>query len=207
MPPLVRIWSDYVCPFCYVAMERAAWLEREYMAGIEWLPFDLHPEYPSEGIDIDVLSQRYGHDVNESQARMFAAAGLPNTRREFVPNSRGALNLAELARERGVHEELHPRLMNAYWAEGRDIGDTDVLLAEAEAVGLDAGEARDAIETHRYQGLIHASTQAVYEMGASGVPAFVVDDRMLIPGAQPHELFTKALGKLGYGGEVVDNVP
>src|SRR4051794_32936435 len=165
-------------------MERATWLERRYGAEIEWLPFDLHPEYPREGIPIDDLSRRYGHDVRESQARMFEEAGLPNAERDFVPNSHPALNVAELARERGVYEELHPRLMTAYWGEGRDIGDADVLVAEATAAGLDPDEVRDVIASGKYEDRIRASTQAVFEMGAGGVPAFVVDDKLLIPGAQ-----------------------
>src|SRR3954470_3231927 len=121
-------------------MERAAWLERRYGAEIEWLPFDLYPEYPREGIPIDDLSRRYGHDVRDSQARMFEEAGLPNAERDFVPNSHPALNAAELARERGVHEPVHERLMSAYWAEAKDIGDTDVLVAETEQFGLDPDE-------------------------------------------------------------------
>src|SRR3954463_12438236 len=182
-------------------MERAAWLERRFGARIEWLPFDLHPEYPPEGIPIDDLSRRYGHDVRESQARMFAAAGLPNAERDFVPNSHPALNVAELARERGVHEQLHERLMTAYWGEGRDIGDVEVLVREAVAAGLEADEVRDVVATGKFEDRIRESTQAVLEMGAGGVPAFAVDDRVLIPGAQPHELFERVMAKLGYGGE------
>jgi len=168
---------------------------------MEWLPFDLHPEYPREGIAIDDLSRRYGHDVRASQARMFDEAGLPHAPRDFVPNSHPALNTAELARERGVHEALHARLMAAYWAEARDIGDPDVLVAEGAAVGLDPDEIRDVIATGRHEDRIAASTAAVLEMGAGGVPAWVVDDRLLIPGAQPHELFERVLVKLGHGGE------
>jgi predicted DsbA family dithiol-disulfide isomerase len=156
---------------------------------------------------MDDLSRKYGHDVRVSQGQMFDAAGLPNTTRDFVPNSRKALNLAELARDRGRLEQLHPRLMSAYWAEGRDIGDEEVLLDEAALVGLDVDEARDAIATLRYQERIEQSTASVLEMGAGGVPAWVVDDRLLIPGAQPHELFERVMHKLGYEGEPGDNVP
>jgi predicted DsbA family dithiol-disulfide isomerase len=163
------------------------------------LPFDLHPEYPPDGLSYEELAANYGRDLLPGQARMFEEAGLPNAPgRTRIPNSRAALNVAELARERGVHSELHERLMSAHWAEGRDISDPDVLAAEGEAVGLDPDEARDVARTHRYQDRIEASTAAVFEMGAGGVPAFVVDDRVLIPGAQPHEFFTMVMEKLGY---------
>ena len=196
MAPLVRIWSDYTCPFCYVGIERAAWLEERYGAEIEWLPFDLHPEYPPDGIAMEQLEARFGRELRSGQRAMFAAAGLPYAERTRIPSSRAALNVAELARERGVHPQLHHRLMTGFWAEDRDIGSVDVLVEEATAFGLDADEVRDVATTHPYRDRIQASTQAVYEMGASGVPAFVIDDRMLIPGAQPHALFEKAMARL-----------
>jgi predicted DsbA family dithiol-disulfide isomerase len=97
--------------------------------------------------------------------------------------------------------------MSAYWAENRDIGDTEVLVAEASPLGLDPDEVRDVAQTSRYRDRIAESTTAVLEMGAGGVPAWVVDDRVLIPGAQPHELFERVLEKLGHGGETPDSVP
>ena len=137
--------------------------------------------------------------MRAGQARMFDEAGLPHAPRTRIPNSRAALNVAELGRERGVHPQLHARLMAGYWAEDRDISDPDVLAQEGSAVGLEPDEVRDVATTHPFQDRIDASTAAVMEMGAGGVPAFVVDDRVLIPGAQPHELFERVLEKLGSG--------
>jgi predicted DsbA family dithiol-disulfide isomerase len=145
---------------------------------------------------VDELSERYGFDLRAHHVRLFGEAGLPFTPHERIPNSRAALHVAELARERGVHDGLHARLMTAYWAEDRDISDPDVLAEEAAAFGLDADDVRRAATTHPYEDRIQASTVAVYEMGGGGVPAFVVDDKLLIPGAQPHELFEKVMLKL-----------
>ena len=196
MPPLIRVWSDYVCPFCYVATERVAWMESSYGASVEWLPFDLHPEYPPEGIAIEELEARYGRDLRSGQAQMFDEAGLPHTTRTRLPNTRAALNVGELAREHGVHTSLHQRLMTAFWAEDRDISSPSVLAEEAEVFGLDRDVVAEVATTFPYQDRIQASTVAVHEMGGSGVPAFVIDDRVLIPGAQPHELFEQVMVKL-----------
>lgn len=199
MPPIVRIWSDFICPFCYVATERAAWLEERFGAEIEWLPFDLHPEYPPEGVPIEEIERRYGgRDLRAGQREMFDAAGLAHTERTKMPNSRAALNVAELARARGVHNEFHTRLMVAFWAEDRDISDPDVLAEEGERVGLDPAEVREVAATLRYQDRVAASTQAMYEVGGSGVPAFAIDDRVVIPGAQPHDLFERVMDRLGF---------
>jgi predicted DsbA family dithiol-disulfide isomerase len=107
--------------------------------------------------------------------------------------------VAELARERGVHEPFHSRLMTAYWGENRDIGEPSVLADEGEQFGLERGEVIDAATRHPYQDRIQASTTAVFEMGANGVPAFAIDDKLLIPGAQPHSLFEKVMEKLAPG--------
>jgi predicted DsbA family dithiol-disulfide isomerase len=88
--------------------------------------------------------------------------------------------------------------MTAFWAEDRDISDPIVLAEEGERFGLDSAAVVDAATTKPYEGLIQASTQGVIDMGAGGVPAFVVDDKVLIPGAQPHELFEKVMDKFGH---------
>jgi predicted DsbA family dithiol-disulfide isomerase len=131
---------------------------------------------------------------------MFEQAGLPHAEPlEKVPNSRGALMLAELARERGVFDELHPRLFDAYWARGRDIGDERVLVDEGTAVGLDEAEIIDALHDERYLERVQEQTRAAIEVGVNGVPAWVIDQRLLVPGAQPHEVFERALEQLGHG--------
>ena len=132
---------------------------------------------------------------------MFAAAGLPyaDERIERVPSSRKALLLAELARERALYEPLHARLFAAYWAEARDLGRDDVLLAEARAVGLDEVESRAAIaDVDGRLSRIREETQAAVSLGAGGVPAWLVDDRLLVPGAQPHDLFERVMERLGH---------
>jgi predicted DsbA family dithiol-disulfide isomerase len=138
---------------------------------------------------------------------MFDEAGLPHARRTRIPNSRAALNVAELARERGVHPQLHRRLMTAFWGKDRDISDPEVLAEEGAALGLDPDEVREVASTFPFQDRIQASTAAVMEMGAGGVPAFVVDDRVLIPGAQPHELFERVMDKLGHESAGTTDAP
>jgi predicted DsbA family dithiol-disulfide isomerase len=130
---------------------------------------------------------------------MFEAAGLPHAEPlEKVSNSRKALMLAEFGRERGVFDELHPRLFDAYWGRGRDIGDEQVLIEEGTAVGLDAAEIVDVLHDQRYLDGIEEQTRGAIGLGVSGVPAWVIDQRLLVPGAQPHEVFTRALEQAGH---------
>jgi len=135
----------------------------------------------------------------ERLAQMFESNGLPFTGGlDKVPNSRRALLLGEFARERGVFDALHSRLFDAYWARARDIGDERVLAEEGAAVGLEEGEIVEAIHDGRYGERVAEQTRAAIELGAGGVPAWVIDERLLVPGAQPHDLFSRALEQLGH---------
>jgi predicted DsbA family dithiol-disulfide isomerase len=164
-----------------------------------WRPFDLHPEYPPEGIPRAVLERRYGEGFGDRLLAMFDEAGLPHAESlEKVPNSRKALMVAELARERGVFPPLHPRLFDAYWAQGRDIGNAQVLVEEGSAVGLDERDIVEVVSDGRYLERIEAYTQAALQLGARGVPAWLIDERVLVPGAQPHDVFARVLERLGH---------
>jgi predicted DsbA family dithiol-disulfide isomerase len=137
--------------------------------------------------------------LNERHQAMFEPLGLPYAGTiERVPNSRRAQMMAELARERGVIDALHPRLFEAYWGRGRDIGDQRVLVEEGRAVGLEEAEIIDALENQDYLTRIQAETRSALEIGATGVPAWLIDARFLVPGAQPHELFEGVMERIGH---------
>jgi predicted DsbA family dithiol-disulfide isomerase len=128
---------------------------------------------------------------------MFDEAGLPYSREiTRVSNSRRAQQLIELARDAGLHEALHLRIMDAYWHRARDIGDPEVLREEAAAAGLDAAEVEDVLAGDRYLDRLEAQTRALHDVGGGGVPAWVIDDRVLVPGAQPHDVFERVIERL-----------
>ena len=159
----------------------------------------LHPEYPPEGIPRADLERRFGPGVVERQRAMFAQAGLPFASTiDKIPNSRRALMLGELARDRGAFDQLHPRLYDAYWGRGRDIGDERVLIEEGAAVGLGEADVLEAFGNERYGEEIESQTRTAIELGAGGVPAWLIDERVLVPGAQPHEVFEQVLERLGH---------
>ncbi len=162
-----------------------------------WLPFDLHPEYPPEGIPRAQLVARYGETFHARVKEMFSAAGLGyNPPPEVVPNTMHALRVTELARERGLHEAVHDRLMLAYWEEARNIGDPDELRALAAEAGLDEDEVKGVIESDAYRDRVLASTAKAQSIGVTGVPAFLLDRRLAVLGAQPREVFEQAFAQL-----------
>jgi len=172
---------------------------REFDADLVWLPFDLHPEYPPEGVPLVELHRRYGIGVGDDDPNRprFAAYGLDYNRPEVVPNTRRALRLAELAREHGLHEPFHYRLMDAYWSEATDIGDADELRRLAAEVGLPHSEVERAIEDPAaYLDRVEASTHQAYSIGINAVPAFLLDRRLIVLGANPIETFRRAFAEL-----------
>ncbi len=146
-----------------------------------------------------MIEWRTGMEWSDRLRAMFSEAGLPFARTlDKVPNSKRALMLGELARDRGRLADLHPRLFDAYWARGRDIGDERVLIEEGVAAGLEETEIVNALQDERYRERIAAETAAALELGAVGVPAWLEDRELLVPGAQPHEVFERVLGRIGY---------
>jgi predicted DsbA family dithiol-disulfide isomerase len=195
-PLSVAIWSDVICPFCHVARERAQWLRDELGATIRWLPFDLHPEYPPEGIPRAELEARYGPRLGEVVREMAESAGLPYAPNpERVPSSRRALELLEWARAEGgegAHDRLHERVMDAYWGRGLDISDWDVLAQATRDAGLDPDAGRAALESGAAARAVDESTDWAQRHGINAVPAFVLDGRLLVSGAVPHDVLRQA---------------
>jgi predicted DsbA family dithiol-disulfide isomerase len=172
-------------------------MERQFGANVTWLPFDLHPEYPPEGLPREQLLARYGAGTTERMQQFFAARGLEyNPHPELVPNSMCALQLTELARDLGRHAEVHDRLMDAYWGEAQNIGDPDVLRLLAAELGLPADDVEEVLAGDRFRDRVQDSTRQAVSFGANAVPAFVLDRRLLVLGAQPEEVFEQAFAQL-----------
>jgi predicted DsbA family dithiol-disulfide isomerase len=164
---------------------------------VTWLPFDLHPEYPVEGISREQLHARYGTSFHDRLRDRFAEEGLAyNPPPDVVPNTMRALRVTELARERGLHAQVHDRLMDAYWAEGRDIGDPEELRSLAVEAGLDGAEVDDVLAGDAYRDRVLASSSQAVSIGITGVPGFLLDRRLLVLGAQPREVFERAFEQL-----------
>jgi len=144
------------------------------------------------------LARRYGPGLEDHTRRLIEEAGFTYRPSVRVPRSLRALQLGELARAEGCHAKVHSGLFAAYWSEARDIGEIDVLVGVAEAAGLDGDKARAVLESGAYEERVRQSTLDAQRLGVSGVPAWLLDDRVLVPGAQPHGIFDRVLRELGH---------
>jgi predicted DsbA family dithiol-disulfide isomerase len=158
------------------------------------MPFYLHPEYPPGGLPRAELLARYG-DFNERLRDRFAEEGLEyNPNPDVIPNSFDALRLTELARDLGRHDEIHDRLMDAYWRDAVDLGDRDELRRLLH--DLPADDVERVLTSDEYRDRVLASTAQAQSAGINGIPAWVIDQKLLVPGAQPREVFERVFEQL-----------
>ena len=171
-------------------------MERQFGARITWLPFHLHPEYPPEGITRAELDARYGPSSRDRIRAWFADEGLEYAPPpDIVSNTRLALELGEGAREEGLHRAYHDRVMDAYWAESTDLSQRPVLEELARGVGMSGDGIVRALDERAWAPVVDASTARAQAAGATGVPAFVIDWRVLVVGAQPREVLAQAIAQ------------
>jgi predicted DsbA family dithiol-disulfide isomerase len=202
----VEIWSDVVCPFCYIgkrnfeaALERFA--HRDEVEVI-WHSFQLDPSTPRaiEGDLHDYLAARKGGTraeakaMNDQVAAMAATAGLSYDLDNARPsNTLDAHRVALLAAERGLQGQMVERLFAAYFTEGADLGDDATLARLAAEVGLSEQDVDDMLATDEHEDTVRRETLEAHRLGLSGVPAFVIDRALAVPGAQPPEVILGAL--------------
>ncbi|MGN6302613.1 MAG: DsbA family oxidoreductase [Angustibacter sp.] len=200
----VEIWSDVVCPWCYIGKRRleAAVASSGVPVEVAWRSFQLDPTAPRESTE-DVatyLGRKYGGGreaglaMNERVAQVAAQDGLEyHLEQAQRANTVDAHRLLHLAAEHGLQDALKERLLRAYFTEGQAVGDPEVLTALADEVGLPGERVRAVLGSDEYADDVAADQAEAQALGANGVPFFVIDRRYGVSGAQPVELFEQAL--------------
>ena len=202
----VEIWSDVVCPWCYVGKRRfeSALARFEHRDDVEvvWRAFELDPSAPAtrEGPYGQRLAGKYRVSLTEAQAmidRMVAAAAGDGVEMRFdiakPGNTFAAHRLLHLALDRGVQDALAERLFAATFTEGRPVGDVDTLAELAAEAGLEADEARTVLQGDAYTAEVRADERRAAELGISSVPFFVIDGTYGVSGAQPPDVLLGVL--------------
>lgn len=190
------VWSDYVCPWCYIGRAELMSLRGEFDFTVDWRPFMLNPTAPEEGWPLPPHVQRMkalGQDPLSPRAR---ALGLTMVERDLIPPSRRAHQATEYARAHGKLSEFHASVLRRYWSEGQDLNTWGVLGAAAVEVGLDAKAMEAQVEHGDFTSAVEDSTARAHALGIGGVPAFVVNERFLISGAQTAQVFREAFSQL-----------
>lgn len=162
---------------------------------VQWVHFPLHPDTPQEGRSLEDLFRGRGYDVAKMQAQMRArmeAEGLPYGDRRMTYNSRLAQELGKWADTQPGGEAIHDALFKAYFVDGLNIGDADVLSKIAKSIGLPGEGAREVLEKRTFKHAVDADWDKSRQYGVTGVPTFVAGQRGVV-GAQPYETLVQLI--------------
>ena len=205
----VEIWSDVVCPFCYVGKRKFEQALGEFAhrddVQIEWKSFQLTPDFvpvPGESIHASLAKKKgvpeaEGRRMSNHMAMIAKEVGLKYDFDKAIPaNTFLAHQLIHFGAHHGRQDATKERLMAAYYLEGRDLNQLDTLTNLAAEIGLDPEAARQALEAGTYANEVRRDEYEAQQIGVQGVPFFVFEDKYAVSGAQPSEVFAEVLGKV-----------
>ena len=204
----VDIWSDVVCPFCYIGKKR---LEKAaQQAGIEleihWHSYELDPDAPEKHAisNTERLAEKYGRSLSDMQemqqriAEMAAEEGIEfNWQQANSGNTFNAHRIIHLAQSKGLGHQAQEAFFYSYMTQGLPIGERETVEDVAARIGLDAAEVEYVLDTDLFADFVRHDEQIAKEqLKVNGVPFFVFDQRVALSGAQPLEVFTEVLSKV-----------
>lgn len=205
----IDIVSDVSCPWCiigYKALESAlSELKLLDSSELNWKAFELNPHMPADGQDLrEHIQQKYGASAEQSAANRdnIAARGEAlGFNFNFADDSRiyntfNAHRLLHWAKEHDLQTQLKLALFDMYFTEHGDPSDPEQLLAVVESVGLDAAKAKEILESDLYEKEVRSEQEKYRNLGINAVPSFIINDKHLIKGGQPAEVFKSFLQEL-----------
>lgn len=203
----VDIWSDVVCPWCYVGKARFekalnGFSHRDEVE-VVYRSFELDPGYPKDVREtaVAMLSRKYGMPAEQARTADARVAGLAQAEGLGFDSGRPAGNTFDIHRvihlglAKGVQHELITAINQAYFAQGWQVFDRGVITEVAAGAGLDEGAVTEVLDGDGYADAVRRDEQEARQLGISGVPFFVFDMALGVSGAQPTEMFTSALNQ------------
>lgn len=200
-PLQIEVWSDYVCPFCYLELPVLQQLARERPVAVNWRAFELRPEpVPTLDPDGEYLHRVWNASVYPMAREREMKLKLPPVQ----PRSRTAFEAAAFARERAAFDAVHEGLFRAFFEHGRDLADVNVLAEVAAGAGLHADELREALRSGRYTQEVLDDQRRAQRLGVTGVPAMLFHGpeqrKVLISGAQSYAALKRQVDEMLHAG-------
>lgn len=213
-PVKISVISDVVCPWCYLGKRRLerALEETGVEAEVTWLPYELNPDMPTEGmLRADYRARKFGAergaelDVQMRERGADEGVTFAFDRMSRTPNTRRAHALIAGAGELGLGDAMAEELFRIYFEEGADVGDSDTLAAAATRIGIDEAAAREIIDDDAIIQSVAALEARAAQLGVSGVPFFIIEEKFAVSGAQPSESWKQLLVDIASGKEPASN--
>ena len=190
----LRIFFDFTCPYCYIAWSFVKKLKASIPLADEWVTWEIHPDVPQMGLKIqevvpgiDLMTRR--HKLND----LGEPVGITPGNKEFVPNTRWALEIVEFARENHKMHEWIDRVYHASFVEDKDIGDKGVLLTIAGQMGLDVDVIGQLLNSGHYSPLLRQHDQECREKKVEWVPTIMSGSEKILEGVFTYSLFEETI--------------
>ena len=205
-PLTVEIWSDVVCPFCYIGKREfenalARFPHRDSVV-VVWKSFELDPSAPAKR-EVDtygMLMEKYGMTREQAMERTggvrerAASLGLHyDFDKAIVGSSFDAHRLIQLAKSKGLGDAVEERLFKAYFTEGKHLADPATLIALGSAIGLEGKQVEAMLKSGTLTDEVRSDEREARDLGITGVPFFAIDRRLAVSGAQSADVFLGAL--------------
>lgn len=200
----ITVFSDYICPFCFLGTETLRQVQPQVPPfTLEWKGFQTHPEYPASGVPVAQRAAQFGKEryaaIWHNITAMAEGIGLEMRPPTVLTNSLLALEATEYAKDEDKAAEFSRAVYSAYFQDGQNIGDLEVVLGLAQQVGLDPIMVQEHLSAGTYRQRLATAQQEARSLGVSGVPTFVVGPAQIV-GAQSPEVFVKMLKRVAERG-------
>ncbi|HRH44154.1 MAG TPA: DsbA family oxidoreductase [Pyrinomonadaceae bacterium] len=200
----IDVYSDVICPWCFVGKHRLekalAAVKDRFEARVTWHPFELNPEMPKEGLNRkEYRSAKFGSwekslalDEQVKKAGESEGIHFRHDLMERTPNTFDAHKLILLAGREGVQDKVTDAVFNGYFVEGKDVGNRDTLIKIAVNAGMNAEQVKNFLESEESTNAVNEAKEKGRELRISGVPNFIINNQVSFSGAQSVETFIAA---------------
>lgn len=191
----IRMFSDYICPFCYLGKAIVDRLKKRYDVEIEHVGIEIHPETPSNGVDlgerIPGINEIYEHLRSRGKEYNLNFCDV-----RVLPNSRKSLIVGEYAKKIGKNEEFTSEIFKAYFEKCLDIGKDSIIIQVAKKIGFKEKDVKEALENPSFNKSFADNCLEARKLCIAGVPTFIINDENRITGAQPEQVFVELFEKI-----------
>ena len=196
---IIKVFSDYVCPWCYLGNHRFKKLQERFKITTQLIHFPLHPETPINGlplVDLFKISPEQLKEKNNQMIEIMNLEGLPFKSRSHTYNSRLAQEVGAWAANKTKNNLIHDKFFEAYFVNGQNIADIEVIFDIIKSIGLNTSEAYNVINKRTFKQKIDTDWETSYQSGVTGVPTFILNKNYLV-GAQSYEHLKKLIEEAG----------
>jgi predicted DsbA family dithiol-disulfide isomerase len=203
---VIDVISDVICPWCFLGkrrLDKALASLADLDVFVRWRPYALDPSIPPEGLDRTIyLTNKFGAErlatLHDPLIQAGLADGVPYNFEAITrtPNTLDAHRLIRWSHTTGLQNEMAERLFMAYWSEGKDIGDRKVLAAEAGAIGINAGQIAELLDSDQDVDNVKAEIAHATTIGVTGVPTFIFAQSYALVGAQSADVLADAITRV-----------